>query len=165
MRIKVSRCSINDGNIDTFCSILSQSTQSKNNNSSCQTCSHDAHAAFELDDFISGLKPQPSKFVEVVLSDGSKETIINKEYTTWRKADKLLLLWLFSTISLSLIGEVTSCVTSFEAWNVLKCLYPQQSLAKVLQLKWQMQNVKKGSSSVSEFVLKVEGIGNALRGA
>ncbi|KAL5836917.1 hypothetical protein ACOSQ3_014086 [Xanthoceras sorbifolium] len=51
------------------------------------------------------------------------------------------------------------------AWNVLKCLYPQQSLAKVLQLKWQMQNVKKGSSSVSEFVLKVEGIGNALRGA
>ncbi|KAL5822667.1 hypothetical protein ACOSQ3_020583 [Xanthoceras sorbifolium] len=121
--------------------------------------------AFELDDFIFGLKPTPPKFIEVVSSNGYKETVINKEFTSWRKADKLLVYWLLSTISPSIIGEVTSCATSCEVWNMLKCLYSQQSLAKMLQLKQRLQNEKKGSQYVSEFVLKVKALGDALKGA
>ncbi|KAL5823569.1 hypothetical protein ACOSQ4_021469 [Xanthoceras sorbifolium] len=122
--------------------------------------------AFELDYFISNLKPIPTKFVEVVSSNASgKETVVNKEYTSWRKADRLLKCWLFSTISPSLIGGVTDCETSQEVWKVLKCLHSQQGLAKVLQLKQQLQNVKKGAGTVSDFVLKIKSIGDALKGA
>ncbi|KAL5753235.1 hypothetical protein ACOSQ2_023742 [Xanthoceras sorbifolium] len=121
--------------------------------------------AFDLDDFISGLKLIPAKFIEIVSSNREKETVINKEFTSWRKAERLLVCWLLSTISPSIIGEVTSCATSCEVWNVLKNLYSQQSLTKVLQLKQQQQNAKKGSSSMSEFMLRIKGIGNVLKGA
>ncbi|KAL5761071.1 hypothetical protein ACOSQ2_019909 [Xanthoceras sorbifolium] len=120
--------------------------------------------AFKLDDLILGLKPIPPKYIEVCsASDGSKETIINKDFISWRKADKLLVCWLLSTISPSIIGEVISRVSAHDVWSTLKCLFSQQSLAKVLQLKQQLQNAKKGS--ISEFVLKVKGIGDALKGA
>ncbi|KAL5825484.1 hypothetical protein ACOSQ3_021547 [Xanthoceras sorbifolium] len=107
--------------------------------------------AFELDYFISDLKPIPTKFVEVVSSNASgKETVVNKEYTSWRKADRLLKCWLFSTISPSLIGGVTDCETSQEVWRSA-CIHSK--------------NPKKGARTVSDFVLKIKSIGDALKGA
>ncbi|KAL5855466.1 hypothetical protein ACOSQ4_005268 [Xanthoceras sorbifolium] len=74
-----------------------------------------AFEAFELDDLIYGLKSIPPKYVEICSTiDGSKETVINKDFTSWRKADKLLQCRLLSTISPSLIGEVTSCTSIYE---------------------------------------------------
>ncbi|KAL5780783.1 hypothetical protein ACOSQ2_011520 [Xanthoceras sorbifolium] len=70
-----------------------------------------------------------------------------------------------STISESLIGEVTDCLSSLEFWRVIETLFSRESLAKVLQVKQQLQSVRKGSSSISEFILKVKGFGNSLRSA
>ncbi|KAL5865304.1 hypothetical protein ACOSQ3_002818 [Xanthoceras sorbifolium] len=89
----------------------------------------------------------------------------NKEYKLWRRSDKLLLCWLYSTIHPSLLGEVTSWVTSQEAWSVLKNLFSQQSMAKVLQLKPELQNMNKGNLKVSEFMLKIKAIGDGLKAA
>ena len=71
--------------------------------------------AFELEDFISGLKPIPPKFIEVD-SGGTngKQLIANKEYKQWNKLDQLLLSWLFSSINQSIIGQVTDCSSSSE---------------------------------------------------
>ena len=71
--------------------------------------------AFELEDFISGLKPVPPKFIEVD-SGGTngKQLIANKEYKQWNKLDQLLLSWLFSSINQSIIGQVTDCSSSSE---------------------------------------------------
>ena len=72
----------------------------------------------------------------------------------------MLLSWLFSSISQKVIGQVTSCVSSLEVWSILENFYSPQSLAKVLQPKHQLQNVKKGSSSIGDFVLKVKTLGD-----
>ncbi|KAL5789503.1 hypothetical protein ACOSQ2_004391 [Xanthoceras sorbifolium] len=47
----------------------------------------------------------------------------------------------------------------------LERVYSQQSMEKILQLRQQLQSVKKGSDSISDFVLKIKNIGNALLGA
>ncbi|KAK2641292.1 hypothetical protein Ddye_023055 [Dipteronia dyeriana] len=71
--------------------------------------------AFELEDFISGLKPTPPKFVEIASVDGGdKQLVLNKEYSYGKKSDQLLLSWLFSSISQTIIGQVTDCSSSFE---------------------------------------------------
>ena len=77
----------------------------------------------------------------------------------------MLLGWLLSTISQEVLGQVTNCSSSFEVWNVLVNLYLQTSMARVLQLKQEMQNIKKGSLSVSEFFLKIKILGDSLRAA
>ncbi|KAL5758053.1 hypothetical protein ACOSP7_020664 [Xanthoceras sorbifolium] len=121
--------------------------------------------AYELDDFILGLKPIPPKFVEICSSNGEKEVVENKKYKLRMRSDKLLLCWLYSTIRPNIIGKITNCVTSQEVWSVLENLFSQQSRAKVLQLKQELQNVIKGNLKVSEFMLKVKALGDGLKAA
>ncbi|KAL5749214.1 hypothetical protein ACOSP7_023817 [Xanthoceras sorbifolium] len=42
-------------------------------------------------------------------------------------------------------------------------MFSQQSMAKVLQLKQQLQGLNKGASSINNYILKVRGIGDGLR--
>ncbi|KAL5745628.1 hypothetical protein ACOSP7_026774 [Xanthoceras sorbifolium] len=103
--------------------------------------------AFELGGFVSNTRSVQPKYIELLSSNGSdKEMILNKEYAIWRRADKLLLCWLLSTMHPSILGEITRCVSSQE-------------------LKQQLQCIKKGASSVSEFMLKVKSVGDALKAA
>ncbi|KAL5818447.1 hypothetical protein ACOSQ4_022289 [Xanthoceras sorbifolium] len=59
-------------------------------------------------------------------------------------------------------GQVTQCRTSLKIWSKLQRVYSQQSLAKVFQLRQQLQNIKKSSNSIYDFVLKIKNIGDAL---
>ncbi|KAL5748355.1 hypothetical protein ACOSP7_025385 [Xanthoceras sorbifolium] len=122
--------------------------------------------AIELEDFITGERQCPSKFIETLASNGvDKELTLNPEFSAWKRFDQFLLGWLLSTISEGLIGQVTECLTSLEAWRTLESMFSQQSMTKVLQLKQQLQGLKKGSSSINDYILKVKGIGDGLRSA
>ncbi|KAL5766827.1 hypothetical protein ACOSP7_017444 [Xanthoceras sorbifolium] len=122
--------------------------------------------ALELDDFITGLRACPPKFIETIsLTTGAKSLTINGAYLSWRKADQLLLSWLLSILSPAIMGQVTECPTSCEAWRSLEKLYSQNSMAKVLQIKQQLQNTRKGSESISDYILKIKTLGDGLRAA
>ncbi|KAL5767335.1 hypothetical protein ACOSQ2_014118 [Xanthoceras sorbifolium] len=121
--------------------------------------------ALELDDFISSLKVCPSKHVAGPVSDGVHTIVINPTYTAWRRADQLLLGWLFSTINPEVIEQITECTTTFKAWDMIENLYSQKSMAKVLQLKQQLQNTKKGSLSISDYFLKIKTLKEDLKAA
>ena len=73
--------------------------------------------------------------------------------------------WIFSTLTPSVLGQVTNSKSSFEVWSKIERTYAQRSMARIMQLKQQMQNIKKGSDSVSEFVLKIKTISDALMAA
>ncbi|KAL5764982.1 hypothetical protein ACOSP7_017287 [Xanthoceras sorbifolium] len=48
--------------------------------------------AFELDAFVSNLRPIPPKYIEVQTDENhEKEVALNKGYTMWRRFDKLLI--------------------------------------------------------------------------
>ncbi|KAL5756776.1 hypothetical protein ACOSP7_021207 [Xanthoceras sorbifolium] len=122
--------------------------------------------AFKHEDFITGARLCPNKFIESTASNGvDKELIINPAFLEWRRFDQFLLGWLLTTVSESLIGQVVECMSALEAWRALESLFSQQSLTKVLQLKQQLQSLKKGSSTISEHFLKVKSIGNGMRAA
>ncbi|KAK1577018.1 hypothetical protein Q3G72_018477 [Acer saccharum] len=122
--------------------------------------------ALELEDFINGVRLCPSKFVDPLNSNKSEnDMVINKDFLSWRRLDQFLLSWLLSTVSESLIGQVTECISSLETWRTLEKLFSHQSMARTMQLRQQLGNMKKGSSSVSEFVLKVKNVGNSLKSA
>ncbi|KAL5810165.1 hypothetical protein ACOSQ4_026733 [Xanthoceras sorbifolium] len=65
----------------------------------------------------------------------------------------------------SIVGETTDCVTSYEVWHMLESLFAQQSMAKGLQLKQELQNITKGSMKINDFVLKVKSLGDGLKAA
>ncbi|KAL5787141.1 hypothetical protein ACOSP7_004090 [Xanthoceras sorbifolium] len=108
-----------------------------------------------LESFIDETKTPPSQFVTVQVSDESGgirvEQHLNPEYQKWKKSDQILLFWLISTLSQKVVGQVTKCKSALEAWTKLQNMYSQKSM--------------KGSHSVSDFVLKIKNIGDALSAA
>ncbi|KAL5822970.1 hypothetical protein ACOSQ4_020870 [Xanthoceras sorbifolium] len=125
--------------------------------------------ALDLEDFIDSTKTPPSQFINVQVCDENGETHIeqqpNKEYQKWKKSDQILLFWLISTLSQKVVGQVTKCKSAREAWMKLENLYSQKSLAKIMQLRQHLQTIKKGARSVSDFILQIKNVGDALSAA
>ncbi|KAL5836938.1 hypothetical protein ACOSQ3_014107 [Xanthoceras sorbifolium] len=61
-----------------------------------------------------------------------------------------------STLSESVMGEVTTYVTTYEVWSILERFYARQSKARILHLRSQIQSLKKGSMSISDYVMKMK---------
>ncbi|KAK9166573.1 hypothetical protein Scep_001764 [Stephania cephalantha] len=96
-------------------------------------------------------------FIENKRSSVTSDSAVTDEVLS--RCDNLLMVWLFSNISKDVIGHVTECESSFEIWKTLESLFTQSSMARVLSfLKKKLNNIKKGSSSIFEFVLKVKTI-------
>ncbi|KAL5788342.1 hypothetical protein ACOSP7_005291 [Xanthoceras sorbifolium] len=104
--------------------------------------------AFELEEMISSSHQPPNQFIEELDDEGVKILKSNPQYRAWKRADQILLCWLLSTISAGELGQVNKSKTSIEAWTTLERLYVQQSM--------------KGTLSISDFIMKIGTIGDAL---
>ncbi|KAL5837667.1 hypothetical protein ACOSQ3_014836 [Xanthoceras sorbifolium] len=100
--------------------------------------------AFDMEEFIFGPTKCPDKFVQVTDAVSGEITLnFNNEYLNWKKIDQLLVSWLFSTLSQSVLGQVTSCVTACEMWSLLVQLYSTHSMARIMHIRSQLQSLKK----------------------
>ena len=122
--------------------------------------------AFDLEDFVLNPSKCPPRFVQTRL-DKSEEIVqlLNEEHLIWKKTDKLLVCWLFLTLSESIFGQVTHCTIAYGIWKTLENLFAQQSKARALQLRHEIQNTKKGNLTISEYVLKMKTISESLAAA
>ena len=95
--------------------------------------------AFDLEEFLFGPVTSPQKYVEVTDEQtGKKIKEISDDFLTWKKIDQLLVGWILSTLSESILGQVTHCLTSYEIWNCIISLYSQHSMARTMHLKHQL---------------------------
>ncbi|KAL5758822.1 hypothetical protein ACOSP7_021433 [Xanthoceras sorbifolium] len=110
--------------------------------------------------------PNPPQFI-ICTDEESGEQIqaYNDEYLSWKKTDQLLVSWLISTLSSSILGRVTQCVTSCEVWNTVTSMFSQNFMARVMHLRSQLQTLKKGSMKISEYIVKIKGITDSLMAA
>lgn len=83
----------------------------------------------------------------------------------WHRKDQFLLSWILSSISESMLGYVSRCVHSFQAWKVFDDLFKSQSRGKAMNLRFQLQMLKKGNSSIDEYVLQFCSIADSLHAA
>lgn len=97
------------------------------------------------------------------LEDNSDE--YDEEFLQWKKADQLLVCWLLSILTPSVLSQVTYCVTSYEVWKTLEKLYSQQSLTKVMYIRSQLQSTKKRSLSIADYIAKMKTFADALGAA
>ena len=100
--------------------------------------------AFDLEEFLVGPVKCPQKYVEE-RDEETGETIqsISDDYLTWKKIDQLLVGWIFSTLSESMLAQVTQSVTACEIWRCITSLLSQCSMARKMHLKNQLQVMKK----------------------
>ncbi|KAM6543412.1 hypothetical protein CsatB_007859 [Cannabis sativa] len=80
----------------------------------------------------------------------------NLEFTTWKRKDQLLLNWLRSSMTETILGSLAQYNSSFDAWRALEQRFASQSKARLLQIKSQISTIKKCNLSITDYCDKVK---------
>jgi hypothetical protein len=115
--------------------------------------------AYLVLDHLDGSAAQPNPFL--VTEAGVQS--VNLVFIAWKKKDKTLLTLLFSTLSSTVLAMVVGKSTSQEVWNTLKERFTSTARANVLNLKLELQSIKKGGNeSVSVYLQRIKTVRDKL---
>ncbi|KAI4373768.1 hypothetical protein MLD38_011851 [Melastoma candidum] len=115
-----------------------------------------AITASGLEDFIFGFSVPPPKFLNV------GETEPNPEYKIWQRSDKVVMSLLFSSLSSEILSQVVCCLTSHEVWETLRTRYESPSTTRVINLRNQMQQLKKEGRTMQVYLNMLKSLANQL---
>ncbi|KAJ9550796.1 hypothetical protein OSB04_014841 [Centaurea solstitialis] len=109
-----------------------------------------------LEGYLDGSKPQPPKFLSI------DTTQVNQEYILWGRYNRLIMSWIYSSLSESMLTQIVAFNTAHEIWNSLAQIYSASSLARVTELRTSLQTLKKQGLSITAYIQKLKGICNSL---
>ena len=93
-----------------------------------------------LEGLINGGNPCPAQFLSESMAESSRSSVIavrqikNPEYIQWKKTNKLLQSWLFSSMMDNMLIMVISCETSQDLQERLAEIFMSQSKAWFMAL-------------------------------
>ncbi|XP_022155181.1 uncharacterized protein LOC111022315 [Momordica charantia] len=82
----------------------------------------------------------------------------NPAYYAWERYNRLLMCWIYSSLSEEKMGEVVSLETTHDIWSSLTRVYDSKTTARIMGLKTELQNLRKDGSSVSQYLAKIKEI-------
>ena len=115
-----------------------------------------------LGSFISEPQIIPYQYLSNSGVDGSIEKVENPAYINWQAQDQTLLGWLLSIISKGILSSVMNYDTSFNDWPSIVKQFGVKSEAKIMQLRYEMNILRKESMSVEEYCAKMKMLANKL---
>lgn len=92
----------------------------------------------------------------------SEQRAENPAYINWRAQNQILLGWLLSTISEGILSFVIGCDTSFSVWTSIEKQFEVQFKARVMQLRYEMNILRKDSMSIEEYCGKMKMLADKL---
>jgi histone deacetylase 1/2 len=108
----------------------------------------------QLEKFVVNPKI-PLKF----LSEAERELdSVNPEFLEWDRQDSLILSWLLSTLSESILARVVSCRHSYQVWDAIFTHFHYLTKVKATQLRLELRTLKKGTRSCSEYLQRISTI-------
>ncbi|KAF8392751.1 hypothetical protein HHK36_023100 [Tetracentron sinense] len=105
--------------------------------------------------FIDGEFPMPDRVLQ--LSENKEETPSPK-FIAWKKSDRKVKAWVISTLLDEALRLVVGLETARDVWSTLKKTYADDSQAREFQLTQQLQLLKKGDTSLYDYISKFKGI-------
>ena len=100
--------------------------------------------------------------IQFLTEDDRAEGNENLAYSTWEQQDQVLLSWLQSTLSSSILSRLIGCEHSYEVWDQLHDYFQKQTRAKARQLRTKLRTTTLEQKSMSEFLLRIKCLVDAL---
>lgn len=110
---------------------------------------------YELDGFFNGEKPCPSATLP-------NTTNPNPDFVSWKKQNRILLGWIFSSLTPAVLRHVHRLTTSREVWTSLESLFSSKYAAHVHHLQCELRALKKGSLSIRSYIDRARDIVDSL---
>ena len=108
--------------------------------------------AYSFMEYIDGSIPCPVKF----LTDASGSETINPDFLQWKARDKVLISLISVTLSPSALSLVIGQTSARGIWEVLEKRYTSISRSNVVNLKMELNGVKKSSDSISKYLQRIK---------
>ncbi|CAN6467715.1 unnamed protein product [Victoria cruziana] len=103
--------------------------------------------------------------VRKILSGDGKVSYLeepNPAYEVWMQKDQALVAYITTTLSDRVLQSVSDDLMAAELCNNLAHTYSQASEARILQLKWQFQSMRKGNKSINDFIVDMRHVTHQL---
>ncbi|KAL8493500.1 hypothetical protein ACS0TY_024640 [Phlomoides rotata] len=97
--------------------------------------------------YVDGFSFPPTK-VKIAASGSASP---NPDYTKWYLNDQIIRVFLSSTLSEEALSVVIGCTSSREIWDTLATTFNRPSKARELRIRDELQFLKKGARSVTEY--------------
>lgn len=102
---------------------------------------------------VRSLLPSTVPATSADATTAATTTTINPEYTAWVKQDQILLGWILSSLTEPVLAQVVGLETSYDVWNALQRHFASSSRSRIMQLRRELQLLKKGNKTMSEYFL------------
>ncbi|KAF7833293.1 Retrovirus-related Pol polyprotein from transposon TNT 1-94 [Senna tora] len=122
---------------------------------------HQVSAAIEGHDLLHIVEGKNVP-LQYLTPDDVKSSKENPDFTIWRKQDKLLLSWLLSSMSESMQTRLVGCKHSFQLWAKIEESFANHTRAKVHLYLTEFRSIKKGTRSMSEYLLRIKALVDSL---
>jgi hypothetical protein len=107
---------------------------------------------------VDGSEPCPPKFLP---GEDGKE-MLNAAYSVWQKKDQYVLSWINVHLSESVLSTIYGFQTSQQVWTSLATKFASSTRSHVSHLKRQLQTLKQGSKTCSEYLKTAQSWSNQL---
>lgn len=99
---------------------------------------------------------------QYVPTEDGVDVVMNPKYHTYRRQDMLLMFWLLSSISESVLTLAVGLNTTSEIWKVLESNFSAQTAARKVQFRIELQYLKKRSMKRNDYIGKMKTCCDAL---
>ncbi|XP_019171361.1 PREDICTED: uncharacterized protein LOC109166918 [Ipomoea nil] len=109
--------------------------------------------------YVDGSRPQPSPFLELPASDNSSDAISateNPAYAAWVQQDASILSLLISSLSEEVMYLALGQTTARGVWTAAETALGSSTQVCCLNLLGQIQSLRQGDSSTSEYLGRVQ---------
>lgn len=100
----------------------------------------------------------PNEFIK----DSTGKEILNPTYSEWLQLDQYLQSCIFATISETILPHVIHLEHAREVWIALERKFTTVSRSNILQLKNQLQSIKKASLTMRDYLQQIKKISDTL---
>ncbi len=103
-------------------------------------------------EYIDGSIASPPKF----LSDETGSEVVNPDFLQWKARDKVLISLISVTLSPSALSLIIGQTSARGIWEVLEKRYTSISRSNVVNLKMELNSVKKSSDCISKYLQRIK---------
>ncbi|KAM2947873.1 hypothetical protein FF1_034957 [Malus domestica] len=118
--------------------------------------------------FVDGSHPCPSQFTSSsstdseVVSTGSNSRVESDEYKVWKMHDRALMQLIIATLSPLAISCAIGSTSVRDLWVCLQEQLSTITKTSIFQMKSDLQTIKKGADSVSQYLQRIKETRNYL---
>jgi hypothetical protein len=115
-----------------------------------------------LEGHLTGSAPAPAEEIDGKDSTGKEIKVPNPTFEDWFAKDQHVLSFILGSLAREVLSQVAAKETTMALWAAIEDMFSSQNRARALNTRHALATMKKGNSTIAEFVGKMKALGDEM---